>query len=496
MRWAASLVIAGLALAACSGGREAQLGDPRYGQVGVPDPGNGSGSGTTYIVDPFAAPIASVPRALCGPGSAEETGLQGEVPQADRDSGRSLLGYSCNLELVGQFKQGEGANYGFASFNDCGYYATVDREERETPKGTIVVDASDSLNPVSTAALQTPGMNDPHESLSINEQRGLLAAAKLTNGNGGFYPDPGPGDWGTFDVYDVSNDCAHPELKASIQFPDTNSHGGNWAFDGLTYYTGSGDAFDVHDPANPKWLGLAASSHDPTTSFDGTRGYMMNTPNGLSIINLSEFQNRVPDPQIVTMSTLAWPGLFGQMAQYVTYNGKPFVIGVEEGLGAAIIDVSDDANPVIVSTIRLEVHLVQNGLPGVQNIAVLVAFGAAGVEQPDLPEAVPNPHNGLYWSHYCRPDRWTDPTALACGFTDSGIRVFDIRDPYQPREIAYFNPPVNEGPKPGVTLALTTADLCWASAFFKRDRGELWTSCNRSEFIALKFTNGVWPFPE
>ena len=42
-----------------------------------------------------------VPRAECGPGSRPETGLQGQGPLADRESGRSSEGYTCNLDLVG-----------------------------------------------------------------------------------------------------------------------------------------------------------------------------------------------------------------------------------------------------------------------------------------------------------------------------------------------------------------------------------------------------------
>src|SRR5262245_49564072 len=43
-----------------------------------------------------------VPKAECGPNDRVETGLQGETTPGDRISGRSELGYNCNLELVGQ----------------------------------------------------------------------------------------------------------------------------------------------------------------------------------------------------------------------------------------------------------------------------------------------------------------------------------------------------------------------------------------------------------
>ena len=44
--------------------------------------------------------------ARCGPGSRPETGLQGQVPLQDRLNGRSMQGYSCNMELVGQYAVG------------------------------------------------------------------------------------------------------------------------------------------------------------------------------------------------------------------------------------------------------------------------------------------------------------------------------------------------------------------------------------------------------
>jgi hypothetical protein len=51
-----------------------------------------------------SANIAPVPTAQCGPGSAPETGVQGQVPAADRISGRSQQGYRCKMELMGQEK--------------------------------------------------------------------------------------------------------------------------------------------------------------------------------------------------------------------------------------------------------------------------------------------------------------------------------------------------------------------------------------------------------
>ena len=51
-----------------------------------------------------------------------------------------------------------------------------------------------------------------------------------------------------------------------------------------------------------------------------------------------------------------------------------------------------------------------------------------------------------YAAHYCGVPRAVDPGIVACSMITSGLRVFDIRNPYQPREVAYYVTP------PGTTL--------------------------------------------
>ena len=68
----------------------------------------------------------------------------------------------------------------------------------------------------------------------------------------------------------------------------------------------------------------------------------------------------------------------------------------------------------------------------------------------------------------------------------SGLRVFDIRDPYHPREIAYFNaarrPATRRRPE----------HCAMSSPAFVPERGEIWYSDGYSGFYALRLTNGVW----
>jgi hypothetical protein len=67
------------------------------------------------------------------------------------------------------------------------------------------------------------------------------------------------------------------------------------------------------------------------------------------------------------------------------------------------------------------------------------------------------------------------------------LRVFDIRDPLHPKEMAYFNQPPTRG-------SASLFDGAWAmsSPSFVPERGEVWYTDGNSGFYVVHLTN--WPF--
>jgi hypothetical protein len=454
---------------------------------------------------PWTGPV---PQADCGPNDRVETGLQGQTTVAERVSGASEEAYNCNLELVGQF-EGEGANWMMAWRDDCAYYGTVDRPQLQHP-GVVVVDASDPRNPQVTDYLTTPAMLNPHESLKVHQKRQLLAGGERS----------GPG----FAIYDVSADCRHPVLKASIELPEGHGHEGDFTPDGLTYYSAETvhpefalTAIDVSDPSNPKPLIHWSQGDGPgrvhglSFSKDGTRGYFaqpghinspalpfLNGPNGLVILDLSDIQFRRPNPQIRVISTLFWEdGAAAQVPRPVTIRGRPHVIFSDElgsrgvlpqgpatacaqGLPpygfARIIDISDETNPQIVAKLMLEVH-----------------------DPANCASVLNDPVRGLgYSSHYCNADKAHNPKMVACTYYEAGLRVFDIRDPFHPKEIAYYKPPARRTAfLPGSTLwaagADRTADATGTDVRWRKHKGEtqLWFTSQDNGFQIVRFTKSI-----
>ena len=70
-------------------------------------------------------------------------------------------------------------------------------------------------------------MLSPHESLSLNPKRGLLAAVL---GNPATHP-------GLVSLYDVSQDCRHPKLQSTSPVARLG-HESGFAPDGKTFYAG------------------------------------------------------------------------------------------------------------------------------------------------------------------------------------------------------------------------------------------------------------------
>lgn len=452
--------------------------------------------------------LSAVPRAVCGPGSDPETAEQGRVPPADRESGRADRAYTCNTELVGH----HGSTGGFkvwryidANGTECAFYDSTILlpvnvlDQASTGLGVIVLDMTDPSNPVATANLTTPAMLSPHESVVLHEGRGLLAAAL---GTAATYP-------GIVDIYDVSQDCLHPTLLSSTPVGFLG-HESGMSPDGMTMWVAStatafAAAIDISNPALPVplWVGTQPS-HGINISDDGTRAYFtpLDIDNqgiifptsgefdaGVTILDVTEIQERQPNPQPHVIAELTWPeASIPQTAIPVTIDGHPYLVEIDEYVpvfdffsqdaipGAArIIDIGDETAPRVVSNIRLEVHD-----PEVR------AAGAAA--------DFPNLSGGLlgYVGHYCSVPQRDDPGIVACGMTASGLRVFDIRDPLHPREIAYYNAPAN----PNTLLGRTGTAVNFSAPAFVPERSEIWYADASSGFWAVRVTNGVWPFAD
>src|SRR5215211_2466788 len=79
-----------------------------------------------------------------------------------------------------------------------------------------------------------------------------------------------------------------------------------------------------------------------------------------------------------------------------------------------------------------------------------------------------------------------DPGIVACSMILSGLRIFDIRDPYHPREIAYFNAPITP------RNVEDASNYAMSSPAFVPERHEVWYTDGYSGFYAVRLTNDVW----
>ena len=442
-----------------------------------------------------APPLQATPRAKCRTGARPEPSIQGRVPNDEVDAGRAEEGYWCNLTRIGHLGPTGGFKvhrYVDQNGHECAYYDTTllyptnAFNLSQDATGVAVLDMSNPLKPVRTTTLVTSAMETPHESLNISVQRGILAAVM---GNPGSHP-------GVVDVYDLTKDCRRPELKASAPVGYLG-HESGMAPDGLTFYAtsiGTGDvtAVDLTNPSVPLpiWHGQY-DSHGMTVSDDGNRGYLA-AASGLIILDLSEIQARKPNPQVREISRLTWPDMtIPQVAHPVTIKGKPYLVEVDEysegendslashgpQVGAArIIDISDETKPRVVSNIRLEVHNREHRA-GLEN-----DYGAKFQAQG-------------YAAHYCGVPQRVEPGIFACSMILSGLRVFDIRDPEKPKEIAYHVAPPSHVSETGSPYIDEKANYAMSQPAFAPERREIWYSDGTTGFWVLRLQEELWPKP-
>jgi hypothetical protein len=230
--------------------------------------------------------------------------------------------------------------------------------------------------------------------------------------------------------------------------------------------------------------------------------------NGLLILDVTDFQSRKASPAVRVIGSLTWDdGSRGaQNALPILIKGKPYILFSDESGGgsgalgcgggkspygfARLIDISDPANPKTSGKMMLDINdpaLCSKilAIPNTVNAGTLATQG----------------NSFGYSSHYCGVDDVDNATLAACSYFSAGWRFFDIRDPANPKEVAYFKPPA-QGPKPilGSQYASSAtagfnrpADWATSKPSFPKDRGmtsgDIWITTQDNGFMVVKYND-------
>ncbi len=419
--------------------------------------------------------------------------LQGQVPLADQQSGRSQQPYTFNMRLVGQQdiqNRGENGNLGW--IGNCAYVSAY-FGGHDPLAGLAVIDASNGANP--QVVKMFPGTPGTRESqVEANEKRGIVIVMPFRHPKTPYGDSPGPTQ---LQIYDASKDCRNPVRVGTYDFGDIITHEHRIATDGNTVYATVSSysqqgpalsAIDITDLAHPTLLatwdlsqepGMPKSGmHDLDVNDAGTRAYTNSSwmvdgviHQGLTILDTSEVAERRPKPVIRRIGSFNWgpPEDFGytHSSQLAKIKGRQYVITEDETMGAQggpdvhgvgapwgwarIIDISSERYPLQVSTIKLQANEKQYAT------------------QTDQDKAI-------YGSHYLGVD---DPQNTSLAFFtwySSGLRVWDVRDPYQPKEIGYYIPGARTNTKLAVSDSYPNNKVDYTYSFvrYRPDTGQIW----------------------
>src|SRR5262245_47886276 len=149
-------------------------------------------------VTPAAAQVPDEARSpsLCGSADTPETGIQGDVPLADQQSGRAERGYNCGLAVIGHNDLGGLAGGDLTWSDHCAYVKATG--------GIKVLDVSDPTAPAVVGTLPLTVASENIHAVKTPD-RALLVAA-------------GVGQPVPVYVWDI-HECTQPALLGTTTFP-------------------------------------------------------------------------------------------------------------------------------------------------------------------------------------------------------------------------------------------------------------------------------------
>jgi len=465
---------------------------------------------------------------LCGAKDLPETGIQGDVPIADQASGRAQKGYNCGLALVGYTplnafgRTNSNANMAWAGH--CAYVSSGNGAVAPESKpavspgsGVAVVDVSDSAHPRQVATLRDPGALATSETLNAVTTptgRSILVVGQYGNDP---VSDPKP-----MDVYDVSDpDCTKLRHLTTYYWP-ANIHNltitadgryvfatiplqavdisGLWDDDprtGVTYLgnleksmdgptVAPGPAADADDalpaPARSATHPLS-TSHEAWVSPDDKTVYVgaQTTPTEIfTILDVSKWLPRdaAGDPT-GPLRVISQRSGRGHSIRTATIGGKPYLLHSDESpFGAGYGCIPQEATPFVGPAQPWLTDISDPAAP-----RTVSQFGLAINEPANCQEQVQAGESDSV--HYHDVDDPADTTFVMASMWNAGLRLFDVRNPAKPTEVAYFNPGDID------RTSSTTLDHAWGHIRYVADTGEIWFATADGGFWVVRIEGQV-----
>ncbi len=359
-------------------------------------------------------------------------------------------------------------------------------------RGWSILDVTDPAGPEYVAFIPGPE-NTWTIQIQVAEGKMITALERIAPGWGG--TEGGPFSEG-FLIWDVS-DPTKARLLGQFRTGSTGTHrnfydGGDCVhaaagapgFDGKIYRV-----VNIADPANPREVGrfyLAEQAHGAVKTghkfschgpvhVEGNRGYLSYGDGGGIILDLSELARPRMIGQIAFRGVTSSQGIHTFLPlpkrNLALINDEAIREDGDEPLNlAGLVDISNERQPRLISLFPLPQSPMESGLNNFYQKG-----GRFG------------PHNQHHPNHQaCLEDR--DDLAYLTYF-NAGLRVYDIRDPRTPKEVAYFVPPdpkVRIGTKPSRLVAQTEDVLV-------DRRGYIYISDKNLGIYILQLKD-VWPY--
>lgn len=484
----------------------------------------------------------------CGAHDLPERGIQGDVPKADQKDGRAKKGYNCGLELVGFTpldKTANGrdsrpnANANMAWAGHCAYVSgstaslfnppvvTKAPTAHKSGPGIAVVDVHHPAHPKLVKVLRMPGGVATAETINAitkPDGTGVLVVGQYGNDPKSYSK---PMDIYTYNTHDPHcADLRHipnpkgPKSLATYYWPQ-NIHNltvmpdGNYVYAtlpiaavdlrGMWRHIGSpkaasyikyvgdlndsiggapegvGPQNDVIPPQDEPIHPLLATdnSHEAWATDDKTLyiGGQQVAGDIFTIINDGAWLASDGKKPARVIGQFAGRG---HSIRTATIGGHRYLVHSEESpFGTGYSCVPQDANPFAGPA--------QPFLTDIDDPTHPKTVSEMGLAINEPAHCATQLADGETDSvHYQDVDSATNTHFVMASMWNAGIRIFDVRNPAQPTEVAYFNP----GDVAGAGQA-TLLDHVWGHIHYDAASGEIWFASANGGFFVVRIENQV-----